>query len=600
MLERLLEKLPRVVLFLIPVAAAAILYLIPALQNGFVSLDDGLLITKNPAVMALTPRTVWHVFTHYDPELYIPVTFISYQFDHLVWGLNPVGFHLMNLLLHAASAGLLAFIILKVSGSRLAALVVALLFAVHPLNTEAVLWAAARKDVLSTFLALVSAATFVLYRQEEKQKWYRAAVVFFILALLAKVSIVVLPVFFLLYDRICGRKFDRSAVREYLPFAAAMLVFVVIAVIGKTGVLQSSGPLQTLLLACKSAAFYLQQLIWPSGLTVIYPQQTPVILASPEFFIPVAGILAFLIAVIALRKRRPVASALILVFLIALVPNSTNFFKNSMLFFASDRYAYIAALGIFGLAAWLVRSLDRKENVVLSSITGVVSIAVIAALSLAASVQAQTWKDSETLYTRVLEVYPESALAWNNLGDIQMKAGKREQAMESFDRAIASDPSLMSPHLNRGDALRISGDLQAAETELKIAVDLIEKKTVSNLEELGAYYYLGRLYDETGHVEESLAVFRRAVERLPDSAEPHYNLGVMLQKHRRTEEALLEFLRTVQREPLYIAGWYHAAGILAEQGKLDEAEVALERVVELDPGYEKASEHLQSIRALRQ
>ncbi len=596
MLERIIQKVPLWLLLLFPPVAALLLYAEPALVHEFVTLDDGLLITKNPAVMAMTPQTLWYVFTHYDPELYIPLTFLSYQVDHLLWGLNPVGFHLSNLLLHAGSAAALAYLTLRLTGSRLMAIVVSLLFALHPLNTEAVLWAAARKDLLSTFLGLLSCITFLRYRESAEKKWYRLTVMVFVLALLAKVSVVILPLLFFLYDRVTGR---RSGAREYAPLGALMALFVTIALIGKTAVLQSSGPATTMLLAMKSALFYFQSTVWPQGLTVIYPQATPVTFTGTEFLLPLIVVLGTLAAAAVLWKKKPAAAALILLYFIALAPNSTNFLKNGMLFFASDRYAYIAAIAVFSAVAWIIAFLDRRGSAMVSAVSGGVAVLILLILCLVSTVQAGTWRDSEALYRRVLAVYPQSALAWNNLGDVLMKAGRKEEAMSAFDSAVAADSGLIAAHLNRGDAYRVMGRLPEAEAELRIAVDLAENKTIGNLEELGAYYFLGRALDEAGKTDEALAMFARAVERLPQAAEPHYNLGIMLQKHGRTEEALLEFLRTVKLEPLYIAGWYHAAGILAEQGKLEEAEIALERVVELDPGYEKAMEHLKGIRAMR-
>ncbi len=601
MLERLLSRLPTIALILLPALAAAAIYACPAMKSGFVTLDDPILITKNPAVQEMSGRSLAYIVTHYDPELYIPLTFFSYQIDDLLWGQNPAGFHLANVLLHALSTAFVAFIGWKLTRSRLIALVMGLLFAAHPLHAEAVMWAAARKDVLSSCLALASAACFLRYRETDGRPWYACSVGLFLLALLAKVSVVVLPGAFLLYDAATGRVLlSRRRGREYLPYAVLAIVFFLVAIYGKSSVLESTGPLQTLLFAGKSAAFYLTKLVWPAGLSVIYPQRTPVALTSPEFFVPLLLSLALLSIIVAAwaKGSRKTAAAATLYFLF-LLPNSTNFFKNGMLFFASDRYAYLASLGVFALAAYGLARLDavletrsRAGNVVL----GVALVAVFGALASTTVAQAGAWKDSESLYRRVIAAYPDSALAHNNLGDVLMKQDRADEAMTQFDAALAADPGFVAAHLNRGLALQAAGKTEEGLAELKTAVALTEKAKTFNLETLGTYYYLGEALESSGKApEEVIAVFRKAVEKLPNAAEPHYNLGVKLQKYGNDAEAAEEFARAVKAEPLYADAWYHLAGILSAQGKLEEAAVALGQVLSINPEYPNAREHLAAI-----
>ncbi len=604
MLERLLSRVPLVGLVLLPALMAAVLYVPAALRHDFVSLDDSLLITKNPAVQEMSGRSLRYIVTHYDPELYIPLTFFSYQIDDLLWGLNPIGFHLTNVLLHALSAALVALIGWKLSKSRLMAFIVGLLFAVHPLNTEAVMWAAARKDVLSSCLALASAACFLTYRETDRRGWYRGSVALFFLALLAKVSVVVLPGAFLLHDAVAGRHLlTRERVREYVPYAVLALVFAAIALYGKSAVLESTGPLSTVLFAGKSASFYFRKLLWPTRLAVIYLQRTPVTLASSEFAVPLLATLATLAAIVVVWVRgwkRSAASAAL--FFLFLLPNSTNFFKNGMLFFASDRYAYLAALGLFGLAAYGIARLDAslaRRSPAGGVILGAALVAAVACLGADAVSQAATWTNSETLYRRVVSVYPDSPLALNNLGDVLMKQGRRDEAMAQFDAALRADPGFVSAHLNRGLALQEGGKTEESLKELRTAVELAEKARVFNMETLGVYYYLGEALEAAGKSQDDvLAVFHQAVEKLPDAAEPHYNLGIKLQKYGKDADAAQQFATAVKLEPLYADAWYHLAGILAEDGRLEDAATALEQVLSINPNYPNAREHLVAIQGM--
>lgn len=146
-----------------------------SLHNQFVRLDDGLLIYENQAIQHINPQTIKTVFTTYDPELYIPLTLISYQVDYLLGGIDPFLYHLQNLFWHTLNALLVAWLAYLLIKKEWIALFVGVLFLVHPLHTEAVAWAAARKDVLSTFFFLASTITYLYYRSEERQKYYIAS-----------------------------------------------------------------------------------------------------------------------------------------------------------------------------------------------------------------------------------------------------------------------------------------------------------------------------------------------------------------------------------------------------------------------------------------
>lgn len=138
------------------VAAPLLVYLPSVLRNGFVSIDDGLLITANAAVQSLSPWTLWTIFTSYDPELYIPLTLFTYQIEWAIVGAQPILFHLSSLLLHVGSGVFLFLLLRKIFGTEYIAFFGALLFLLHPVHSEAVAWAAARKDVLSAFFFFAS------------------------------------------------------------------------------------------------------------------------------------------------------------------------------------------------------------------------------------------------------------------------------------------------------------------------------------------------------------------------------------------------------------------------------------------------------------
>src|SRR3989338_4884726 len=180
--------------------APLLVYLPSVLHNGFVSIDDGLLITKNAAVQSLNPRTLWHIFTSYDPELYIPLTLFTYQMEWALAGAQPILFHLTNILLHIGSGIFLFLLLRRIFSVEIIAFFGALIFLLHPLHTEAVALAAARKDVLSAFFFLGSLYFYERSRQEKKEVFPWWSFAFFLLALLSKVTVVLLPILLILLD----------------------------------------------------------------------------------------------------------------------------------------------------------------------------------------------------------------------------------------------------------------------------------------------------------------------------------------------------------------------------------------------------------------
>lgn len=589
------EFTPRKTVFLI-ILAAFLVYL-PHLGNEFVSLDDGLLITKNPASQELTWRSVSYVFSSYDPELYIPVTFLTYQIEHAMYGLSSWGFHFTNLVLHTASAVLLHFLIRKLTRREWVSLGVALLFALHPIQTEAVAWAAARKDVLSSFLALSSLLMFLKYKEDEHSSQYWGSVILFALALMAKVSVIVLPLFIPLLAWQEGRTFDRKLVRTLVPYLVLCVIFGIVAVIGKTNVIEASGPTITILLAAKSTVFYVSKLLLPLQLSVIYPQSTPVTFASVEFLAVLAAVLALVaVTAVLLWKKKPTGT-LLAAFLLLLFPNETNFVKNGFIFFASDRYVYLAVIPLFLLFVLALEKLTHVSTL-MKRVVPIVFGVLLVLLGTKASLQASTWKNSEALYKNVVAFYPTAALAWNNLGAVLYQQKRTEEAVQMFTEALKQDNTLMTAHLNMGTYHRDQGRTDDAIKEFQIAIDLMKNKDTLLLDQVGPYYYLADYLDTLGRTDEAIKVYQDAFAKVPDAAEPHYNLGITYQRRGRGTEAKEQFLKAVELEPRYADAWYHLAGIQAETGDLPAAKVSLEKTLELQPLHAKAREHLENIERL--
>jgi tetratricopeptide (TPR) repeat protein len=571
---------------------------IPYIDNGFIDFDDGPLILDNRIVQHINTWSLSRAFTTYDPELYIPFTLIAYQILHAIFGYAPQAFHGLSIMLHVLNGMLVFYLSLLLTRKRAVAFMAGILFVIHPINTEAVMWASGLKDILSAFFFLLSSVLYLRYREVDHKGLYTLSIIAFLCALFSKVSIIVLPVLLLLHDWYEHRPL-RESVYEKIPYIVLSIVFGIIALIGKTGTLGGSSLDQNLLLSTKSILFYAWKIIVPYGLVILYPQKTHVTLASAEFGVSAVVILLALILIGWGVRKRVVPALLVSAALLCVVPSFTNFRKIGLLFFASDRYAYTATVFLFmliGLLAWKVSR--RLSSVFLRLLMSLSFCVWLGMLIVFAYRQAATWKSTETIFRHAIAHYP-SAIAEGNLGNYLALNGHKEEANQHFERAIALDPRVLYPYVNLANYYRDKGDLDQAILEYKRGIDMIPYiDRPTRMEDMPLFYYLGEVYEMQGKDKEAVAQFEQATKVGPHIAEAFHNLGLQYEKRGRIAEAEEAYRKAVSLEKGYILSWYRLAGIYGNRGDLPLAIAAMEEVVRVNPGYEHASEHLKRMRNL--
>lgn len=444
---------------------------IPSLWNGFVHWDDGLLITENPWIQGLSWINVRHAFTSYDPELYIPLTFLTYQLNYAIAGLSPWIYHLTNLLLHIANVLLLYSVVLQLTTKKTAAFAAALLFAVHPLHTEAVAWAAERKDVLSTAFLFLTFALFLRYRTTGRRGWYTLAIGSFFLGLLAKVSILTAPLILIALDWTEERVSLKRSALDSLPFWGLSILFGIISLFGKLP--QGSFLYDKLLIGARALTFLLQKLLFPWGLTVFYPYTQPISLMTPDIFFSVVVVIAMsgMCMWTTRWSRWPLFAWLF--FLLLVIPSFPNMLKGRNLaldaYITTDHYAYAASFGPLLLAGLFFNWMQEQWRTWAWS--GLAAITII--FSMLVYRQSLFWKDSETLFRHAIAVSPMSYVAHQNIGTILGKRGDLDGAMQEYAAA------------------------------LKIRPDAI------------TYYNIGQIMEDRGRTEDAIAAYWAAVETSP-------------------------------------------------------------------------------------
>ncbi len=518
-----------------------------SLVQDFAPLDDDLLITRNLAVRGITVEHVKTVFTTYDPELYIPLTFVSYQIDYLIGGLHPWIYHLTNILLHAGNAILIMWVMFLVTRKQWLSIFAGLIFAIHPLNTEAVVWLAGRKDLLSTMFFLGAWIAYIHFRRSRSIHSYAWSIIVFAMALLSKVMAVTLPAILILTDFwIEKRKWSWSMLIDKIPHVALSGIFLVVAAAGKERILSHHSIWETALMAAKSTVFYLQKFVLPIHLGVFYPYRGEISLLLPAFFVPVIILLLIGILIItATRYGRSEDSRGIifgmLFFLITLAPTFTNFHKGGEMYFASDRYPYLPMIGLLLLIVMSIDAAKRYFPEISRPRMAALGVPVIIILCSVSFLQTRIWDSARTLFSNTLTLYPQSVAARSALATMDKNEGRYEQAIK-----------LLRDGLGYGDSVQLR---------------------------MG----LGTVYAKIGRVEDAADQFTQAMTLDPLNPEPLVALGVLDEYNKKIADAKEKYRRAVEMDSSYVSARNKLGSLLLEEGKIDEAEAQFRAALAWNP-----------------
>jgi tetratricopeptide (TPR) repeat protein len=572
----------------------------PATGFQFVAFDDGLYVSENPLVQAgLTLAALKGAATAVVAANWHPLTLLSLMLDRSLFGPGPAGFHLANLVLHAANAALLFIVLRRLTNSYWPAALAAALFGWHPLNVESVAWVAERKNVLSTLFLLLALWCYAHYARRKTVAAYAGALVCFALGLLAKPMLVSLPLILLLLDywplgrfyaaggrtapmaigtvsdskisrlsgpgsaatpadfgseqrsqrakgqaRIGEVIFSRSLrlIVEKLPFIFLSLIFCIVTLAAQAGGhgVKSTSEVPLGLRAANipvACAAYLARTFWPANLCVYYPLPAgwPVYSAL--------GSLALLAAVSALafhrRRRFPWLTAGWLWFLVTLLPVIGIVQVGSQA--SADRYVYVPELGLFLALAWSLERWCLARPGARAWITGACAAVLLGCLG-ATHAQLQYWRDSVSLFTRAVSVTRNNGFMQDNLGVVYSLAGNPAAAIAQFEAATRSNPEWVEPHYHLGQALMSAGQYPEAEAQFLIACQEVAPNAVL-LNNLGV---ARAMLDKPSQARDS---FLQARQLDPGYAKSYFNLALLDEKAGHYGEAATNYLTAVRLDP---------------------------------------------------
>jgi tetratricopeptide (TPR) repeat protein len=511
-------------------AGLAMLAYLPALFGGFIW-DDDHFLTRNALIRA--SDGLYRFWFTTQPQDYWPLTSSTLWLEWRLWGMNPLGYHLTNLVLHLGAVFLLWRILvrLRIPGAYIAAF----FFAVHPVNAESVVWITQRKNLLAMVFFLLSVLWFLESEEStgKKARWYWLSWLAFLLAMLSKASVAPLPLVLL---GIVGWK-HRPGRRDWIrlvPFVAVGTGLALVNVWFQSHTyirFRPAGVLQRILGAAAAIWFYWGKALLPLKLTFIYPQWR----VHPNdwrWWIPLLGILGVTVVLMRTARLRPSLAAW-LFFGIMLLPaaglTDVSFMAYSLV---ADHYQHLAIIGVAAIAGF---SWARWQEYLGGWIPKAVAAGVILSLAALTWRQSQIYGDAETLYRTTIERNPAAWMARTNLGTMLADAGRAPEAVDQFSSALTeatqdAEASLLTPparayylsviHYDLGKSLRDAGRNQEAIGQFQTALQLSPRYPDANNS-------LGISLAREGRSAEAIARFTEALRIDPDNLEARRNLEIM-------------------------------------------------------------------------
>jgi tetratricopeptide (TPR) repeat protein len=579
------------------VAATLALYN-PVNRHPFVNYDDDRYVTENPHIRnGLSWDTVSWAFTAEEQGNWHPLTWLSHALDYELFRQNATGHHFTSLLIHSANAVLLFLLLTYATGRLGPSLLVAALFALHPINVESVAWVAERKNVLSTFFFFAALAAYCWYARRPDWRRYLAFAGLFALGLMSKPMVITLPFVLLLLDfwplgRIQGfpagvLSVPQSPLSRLLVEKLPLLVLSAASAAITMRVQQAGGAMRStaqfslgvrLENAVVAYAMYLWKMVWPSHLAPLYPHPGDS-LSAWQVTISALVLLAVTVVVLRFRSRRYLLTGW-LWFLGTLVPviGLVQVGDQAM----ADRYAYIPLIGIFIMLAWGAADLADLLHIGLSA-RMIPAACILLALAFATHRQLGYWSSNYELWTHALAVTDKNFIAQNNLGGALLLLGKPDEAYAHFQAAAEINPNDPMSRSNLGAYLQEHGKLSEAMAQYDRSISLTSDPGLL----AATYANLGTAYRNLGEDEKARDSYDQALRLNPNQSNAYLGLGELLEKQNQLDDAIRNYSRSVELRPT-ATGFLLLGHALETEARRPEALAAYQSALKLSPELPEA------------
>ncbi len=529
----------------------------PVFSAGFIW-DDDAYVTDNALLSAPhgLPQ-IW--FSAHSQSQYFPLVFTTLRVEYALWGLNPVGYHVVNVCLHIVNALLVWALLRRLALPR--AWLAAAVFVLHPVQVETVAWVTELKNTESTLFYLLAVFAWLNFCADKGRWFYALALTLHALALFAKTTACTLPAVLLLVLWVKNEPVNWRRILQTLPFLLLGFGMGLLSVwwenhlgnyLPKYHLL--GGSLDRLLIATHALWFYAGKVFWPASLTFSYPRWD-INAGDWRQYVWLAGCLAVVAWLWFARRKLGRGPAAALIFFAAVLSPMLGFIPLYTFYFSfvADHYQYLACLGLILLGLGLVARFfetsraDRRLQTVLAAL-------LLLIFGVLTWQQCHIYQNPETLWVDTLKKNPRSWMAHTNLGRLLAQQEKFDDAEAHYQAALAINP-----------------------------------------DEEAIHYNYGNLLARTGRLNDAVAQYYQALQLAPENPETHCNLGFVLNKQHRTDEAIAEYERAIFYKPDFAEAYYNLGNALSTEHKMDAAIAAYQRALRLKPDSELFKKRLQAL-----
>lgn len=524
-----------------------------SIQNSFVW-DDYSLIEYNPYIKDFTHLK--EIFTKQLYEgsgqytnFYRPLQSITVAIDYKIWGMNPAGYHITNVILHTSAAMLLYILLFLISKSIFAGAIAALLFSVHPLNVSAVTYISGRADLLGALFIYASFILYIFYTKREKNiSLYAFSIVFYILAILSKEAFVIYPVIYLLYSQIFSVQKNQNKIKLFVPYVITALIYIILRATifnFNTPEVGSLAPVSwdmRIATAFKVVFLYFKLFLMPFPLYM--ERQVRIVSFKDIYGLCALGgiVLIFYLMYKMYRKKDKQLFFSSAYYFINILPVSSILVPLNT--FMAEHWLYTASgLGVF-MAAGIF--LDRLSgiNKYVKYVIILMLVLVLAWFSFLTIRRNQDWRDSLVFWTNTVKYAPDSYKANVELGTAYSQKGDYLNAEIYFKKALGLNPDHYSAYNNLGNVYNFTGDFKKAEQFYLKSIEINPKNA-------NAYNNLGNIYIKMNRYDDAIDYCKKAIGLNIHNAKYYMNLGRAYYEKGMFMEAKDSFTKALQVDPYH-------------------------------------------------
>lgn len=518
----------------------------PCLWNKITNWDDQFMLTKNEQVRDLSWPGLQKIFTSFTNGSYVPLTVLSYAIEHHFFQLKPSAYHTTNLVLHLLNVLLVFWLLNLITGQPLVSFIAALLFAVNPLRVESVAWISARKDLLYSFFFLGSLISYIRHLRSNRKSTplHTLSFLLFVLSVLAKPQAMILPAVLISLDFLFAPKTWKSHLASKIPFFAVVVISLLIGQGSLTPYLSAQNFHNTFSISDKfflmtySIFFYIGQTLSPIHISALYPYPLKINGLFP-WGVYLSPLLIFAAAFFLLKKfsndKKLLWAALF--FITTLLLPLMNIWLAG--YFASDRYMYLPSIGLFLALTHAAFEYGktrlgafRQWNIIL------ISLYIVFMCTLSVS-KCFVWKNDITLWSDVLDQFPDTPIAYNNRGSKYMEIGELRLALDDLNQAVHLNPKYKDAYFNRALLYTETGQYERAISDLSTIIGLDS----SHLE---AYNNRGFVHFRKNNLTEAISDFTQALKIDPSYMQARLNRAqchIQLRNYRNAYEDVAFILK---------------------------------------------------------